>query len=240
MDKKKLYDIIDGDYNIKAGIVYNFVMMIAIFVSLVPLAFKKTNLVFELMDKITVVLFIVDYILRIITADIKLKKGKLSFFVYPFTPMAIIDLISIMPSLTLVSSAFRLLRTLRLLRTFRVLKAFKMFRYSRSMSIISEVIKKQKTPLMAVGTFAAGYVLVAALLVFNVEPDTFKNYFEAVYWATVSLTTVGYGDIYPVSSAGRIVTMISSFMGVAIVALPSGVITAGYLEELKNYNFKDK
>ena len=86
---------------------------------------------------------------------------------------------------------------------------------------------------MAVGTFAIGYVLIAALVVFNVEPDTFDSFFDAVYWATVSLTTVGYGDIYPVSSAGRLVTMISSFMGIAVVALPSGIITAGYMEDVK-------
>ena len=109
-----------------------------------------------------------------------------------------------------------------------------MFRYSKSISIIAEVIKKQKTALIAVGTFAIGYVLIAALIIFNVEPNTFNNFFDAVYWAVVSLTTVGYGDIYPVSLAGRLVTMVSSFIGVAIVALPSGVITAGYLEEIKN------
>ena len=67
---------------------------------------------------------------------------------------------------------------------------------------------------------------------YNVEPDTFNTFFDAVYWATISLTTVGYGDIYPVTAAGRIVTMISSVFGVAIIALPSGVVTAGYLDEI--------
>ncbi|MBO5495063.1 MAG: ion transporter, partial [Eubacterium sp.] len=183
--------------------------------------------------KITVVIFIVDYILRYLTADKELAKGALSFLLYPITPMAIIDLMSILPSLTILSSSFRLLKMFRLLRTFRVFKAFKMVRYSKSMSIIVEVIKKQKTALLAVGTFALGYVLIAALVVFNVEPNTFNNFFEAIYWATVSLTTVGYGDIYPVSTAGRLVTMVSSFIGIAIVALPSGIVTAGYLEEIK-------
>ena len=69
---------------------------------------------------------------------------------------------------------------------------------------------------------------------FNVEPDSFGNYFDAVYWATVSLTTVGYGDIYPVTVFGRIVTMISSVFGIAIIALPSGIITAGVMEELNS------
>lgn len=80
---------------------------------------------------------------------------------------------------------------------------------------------------------AIGYVLISALVIFNVEPETFDNFFEAVYWATVSLTTMGYGDIYPVTTIGRIVTMISSFVGIAIVALPAGIITAGYMDRIQ-------
>ena len=87
---------------------------------------------------------------------------------------------------------------------------------------------------MVVSWLAVGYVLTAALLIFNLEPQTFDTFFEAVYWACVSLTTMGYGDIYPVTTIGRIITILSAFVGVAIVALPAGIITAGYMEELKN------
>ena len=76
------------------------------------------------------------------------------------------------------------------------------------------------------------YILISALVIFNVEPDSFNSFFDAIYWATVSLTTVGYGDIYPTTNTGRIVTMISSLFGIAIIALPSGVITGGYLKEI--------
>ena len=81
--------------------------------------------------------------------------------------------------------------------------------------------------------------MVSALVVFNVEPDSFSNFFDAVYWATVSLTTVGYGDIYPVTTIGRIITMLSSIFGIAIVALPAGIITAGYMNELRKENNSD-
>ena len=74
---------------------------------------------------------------------------------------------------------------------------------------------------------------MSALVIFNVEPDSFSSFFDAVYWATVSLTTVGYGDIYPVSVFGRIITMLSSILGIAIVALPAGIITAGYMTEIQ-------
>jgi len=236
MKRDKLYSIINCDtQDSKASLVYNYFMMVAIVASIIPLAFKvkDTNLALFILDKVTVAVFIVDYFLRLITADIHLKKGRASFFIYPFTFMAIIDLLSILPSLTILASGFRLLRMFRLFRTLRVFKAFKLFRYSKSISIIYDVVKRQKEALLAVGTFAVGYILISALIIFNVEPNTFENFFEAVYWATVSLVTVGYGDIYPVSVPGRVVTMISSFIGIAIVALPSGVITAGYLEEIK-------
>lgn len=94
--------------------------------------------------------------------------------------------------------------------------------------------------MVAVCLLAIGYILVSALVIFNVEPESFKSFFEAIYWATVSLTTVGYGDIYPVSALGRIITMVSSVFGIAIVALPAGIITAGYMTELQKSKEADK
>lgn len=229
----KIIEASDGDD--LASSIYDAVMMVAIFSSLLPLCFKTTNQVFALAELVTTVLFILDYLLRLATADFKLKRGTASFVLYPFTFMAIVDLLSVLPSFNLLVPGLKILRMLRMLRTFRVLKvfkAFKIFRYSKSISIIINVIKSQREPLIAVGTLAVGYILIAALVIFNVEPDTFQDFFEAIYWACVSLTTMGYGDIYPVSAAGRAVTMVSSFVGIAIVALPSGIITAGYMDEI--------
>ncbi len=235
--RKKLYSIIEpvGNDNNLSNI-YDFIMMTTIVVSIIPLAFKETNALFQWIDYITVSIFILDYLLRLLTADYKLKKSVVSFFVYPLTPMAIIDLISILPSLTVLNSSFRLLKLFRLLRTLKVLRAFKFLRYSKSFDIISNVFKKQKKVLTAVATMAVAYVLISALVIYNVEPESFETFFDAIYWATISLTTVGYGDIYPVTTIGRIVTMISSVFGIAIIALPSGVITAGYLEEVNKEN----
>ena len=110
---------------------------------------------------------------------------------------------------------------------FRVVK---FVRYSKNIEIILTVLRRQKSALLTVGALAGGYILISALVVFNVEPDTFNSFFDAIYWATISLTTVGYGDIYPVSTAGRIFTMLSSMVGIAVVALPAGIITAGYMD----------
>ena len=231
--RKKLYLIISPTNNEnKLSNIYDFIMMATIVISLIPLAFKETNVIFQWIDYITAFIFIVDYLLRLITADYAVEKSVASFFIYPFTPMAIIDLISILPSLTVMNSSLKLLKLFRLLRTLKVLRAFKSLRYSKSFQIIASVFNKQKKVLTAVVTMSSAYILVSALVIYNIEPDSFPTFFDAIYWATISLTTVGYGDIYPVTTIGRIVTMVSSALGIAIIALPSGIITAGYLEEI--------
>ena len=123
-------------------------------------------------------------------------------------------------------------------RTLKVFRAVKFLRYSKKLIILIDVLKKEKKALSAVATMAAAYIVISALVIFYVEPNSFDNFFDAIYWATVSLTTVGYGDIYPVSTLGRIVTMISSLFGIAIIALPSGIITGGYLNEINSRNQK--
>ena len=235
MTRKRIYEIIeasgDGD---RASSVYDAVMVAAIIVSLVPLAFKTEYPAFQIADKVCVGIFVVDYVLRLLTADYKFgKRSALSFLRYPFSLMAIIDLLSILPSVTALNGGFKVLRVMRMIRALRVLRVFKAVRYSRSLQIIGRVFKASKEPLAAVGSLAVAYILISALIIINVEPDSFENFFDAVYWATVSLTTMGYGDIYPVTNVGRFVTMLSSVFGIAIVALPSGIITAGYMNEIE-------
>lgn len=235
--RRRVYEIIEpkteGD---KASAIYDYTMMIVIIINLVPLAFNGTNYILRRIDRVTISIFFIDYALRLLTADLKLKHRKrkfAAFCIYPFTPMAIVDLVCILPSFLAVNSTFRLFRLVRLTRTFRVFRAFKMFRYSKNMQILINVMKRQKSPLLAVCSLAGAYILIAALVVFNVEPQTFDNFFMAIYWATISLTTMGYGDIYPVTTAGQIVTMLSSLVGIAVVAMPASIITAGYIEEVK-------
>ena len=240
--RQRIFEIIEvAKENDKWSRFYDSFMMIVILISIFPLAFKtQTNLFFNI-DKITVTIFIIDYVLRLITADYKLNKGKISFILYPFTFMAIIDLLSILPSITLLNNGLRLFKIFRLIRTLRVFRIFKSFRYSKNIQMVVNVFKRQKEALTVVCMLAGGYILVCALVIFNVEPETFNSFFDAVYWATVSLTTVGYGDIFAVSTAGKIITMISAVFGIAIVALPAGIITAGYMEEINvEKNTSDK
>ena len=216
--------------NDAACIAYNRTMAVLIVVSLIPLCFKESNIYLEIIEYVCIVVFITDYLLRWITADLSLHHGKLSFLLYPFTPMAIIDALSIMPGFIALNDSFK---TLRILRLLRALRAFKLIRHSKSVRLLFDAFTRQRNQLLIVLVIACLYVVMCALVVFNVEPDTFDNIFDALYWSVVSLTTVGYGDLYPTSEIGRAIAMLSSLMGVAVVALPSSIITAGLLEEIR-------
>jgi len=235
LTRQRLFEVIEAaDGEDRYSHIYDVFMIAVIIVSLVPLAFKTEHAVLTVVDKVCAAIFIVDYLLRWATADYKLKRsGALSFVRYPFTGMALVDLLSILPSLSILNGGFKVLRVLRMFRALRVLRVFKAARYSKSLQIIAQVFRNSREPLLVVGSLAVVYILVSALIIINVEPEIFNNYFDAVYWATISLTTVGYGDIYPVTTIGRTVTMASSVLGIAIVALPAGIITAGYMRALE-------
>ena len=225
MTRKILFQIIEPHQKENAiEKAYDVFMFLTIIVSLIPLTTKSHTGIFMWLDFVSTIIFIIDYLLRLLTADYKLEKGKLSFFLYPFTFLALADLLCILPSLFLLNNSLRL---------FKILRVFKFIRYSKNIQILTNVLKKQKDSLMIVGLLALGYIFISALIIFNVEPSTFPKFFDALYWATISLTPVGYGDIYAVSTTGKIITMISSFLGIAIVALPAGIITAGYMKEIK-------
>ncbi|MBQ9058720.1 MAG: ion transporter [Atopobiaceae bacterium] len=217
---------------------YDLAMIVIIVASLVPLAFKQSNLTTQIIEFVATLVFTVDYILRWITADLRRPDldAKRAFLTYPVSPMAIVDLLSLLPGYLALNQSLRFLRSLRLLRLARLAKAF---RYSKSMTLIGRVIHRQRASLGAVAFIAVVYLIVSALVVFNAEPDSFDSFFEALYWATISLTTIGYGDLYPVSVLGRLFSMISALFGIAVVALPAGIITAGLMQELEDWERDD-
>lgn len=207
--------------------IYNYFICTVSVVSIVPLMFKQTNAILEMLDLITVYLLFLDYILRWIVADYTVgkKKGIWSFIMYPFTPFAILDIISLLPSLGLLSKGWRMLRMLRI---------SKILHYSKNFALITKVFNKEKETLSSVLVIAISYIFVSALAMFSYEPNTFDSFFDALYWATTALTTVGYGDVYPVSQVGKFISMISSIFGIAVIALPAGIITGGFLEQISN------
>ena len=234
--REKLYGILSGEDHSMASFAYGCVMVAFIVASLVPLCFRERPMVFVVIETICLAVFVADYIARWATADLKLGRGALSFLIYPFTPMAIVDLVSIVPFLALLNPTWRTLRVLRLLQT---LRALRLLRYSRGLALVIRAMSRQAVPLFFVCLFTAAYVLAIAIVMFNAEPETFDTYFEAVYWAVVTLATVGYGDIHPETDFGRVISIMSSLVGVAVVALPASIITGGYLEELQELRARE-
>lgn len=221
-----------------ASRIYDYVMLAAIAVSIIPLMFRGHQTLFFYFEVFASTLFVIDYLLRWMTADLKRERGWVGFLLYPFTPMAIIDLLSILPTFNVLGPTFRVARVSRLLRLLRVIK---FIRYFEPLEIILAVIHRQRRILWTVCSLALFYIFITALIMFNAEepinPEDgtylFPTFFDAFYWAACTLTTVGYGDIYPISSVGRVISIFSSIVGIAIIALPSGIMTAGYIDELK-------
>lgn len=238
--RERIHNVVEPRNENRYSHIYDYVMLIAIIIGIFPLMFRTHYRLFWYFDIISGVCFALDYVLRWITCDFRSKYNKwVSFVVYPFTPMAIVDLVSILPTVNLLTPIFKVARVSRLLKIMRVVKVI---RYFEPLEIIMSVIRKQRVILLTVLSLALFYIFITALIMFNAEEDInpetgrylFDNFFDAYYWAACTLTTVGYGDLYPISETGRVISIISSMVGIAIIALPSGIITAGYLEELKN------
>ncbi|MDE6338859.1 MAG: ion transporter [Muribaculaceae bacterium] len=221
--------------------IYDWYMIVLIVASLVPLTLTEHYAFFTVIEWITVIAFIIDYLARWFTAPEMFKGRSHPYMRYPFTFMAIADILSILPIFSLISSKFKLFKLFRL---FRIIQLIKFTRYSKQIDTFIMVIENKKDVLLSVFALAILYIFVTALIMFNAEPrvnpltgqTTFQTFFDALYWSTITLTSVGYGDLYPVSGIGRLISMISSLFGIAIIAMPTSVITAEYLSVLnKNH-----
>ena len=244
--RERITEIIEPRNENTLSRAYDWMMLVAIVIGILPLMFREQYRVFWFFDLVSGCCFIIDYLLRWMTADLNSKKNRfVAFLLYPFTPMAIIDLLSILPTVNLLSPTFKVMRVSRLLKILRVIK---FVRYFEPLEIILAVIRRQKKILCTVLSLAVFYIFITALIMFNAEEDInpetgsylFDNFFDAFYWAACTLTTVGYGDLYPISDVGRVISIISSMVGIAIIALPSGIITAGYMDEIKTRKQKNR
>ena len=229
--KRRIFEVIEasntGDESSRA---YDVMIGTAVIVGLLPMTLKTENPYTRIIEILTSIIFLSDYCVRVYTADYKMGyKSIKAYIAYILTPLAIFDLLSIVPVISLFVPVSAFIRLLKLFRFFRV---FKLIRYSKTMIIITNVIRKVRDQLLAVLILIIVYIFVSAMLVFQLEPDLFNSFFDALYWATISITTIGYGDISPVTTIGRMITMISALMGMAVIALPTGIITAAYMNEI--------
>jgi voltage-gated potassium channel len=193
---------------------------------------------FRAFEIFSVVVFTIEYLLRLWTADQKIRsqKGFLARLRYIFTPMALIDLMAILPFYLpfIVRVDLRFLRILRLTRLLRLLK---IQRYSNSLSLIGRVLRQKKEELL-VTVFVTTLLLVfsATLMYYietDVQPGEFPNIVSAFWWAIATLTTIGYGDVYPITGWGRFLSGIIALLGIGLVALPAGILSSGFVEALR-------
>jgi len=194
--------------------------------------------IFDDINLFSVAVFSVEYILRAwcCTVDPRYRDPVLGRLRHALTPIALVDLMAVLPFyMPLVFPNLRFLRVARLFRLFRILK---LARYSAIVGTFTELFKRKKEEL-GVTFFTLMILLVfASSLMYEVEhdaqPKLFSNIPEAMWWGVITLTTIGYGDIYPVTPLGRAIGSIIAFMGVLLLALPTAIFASGFIEVLED------
>ena len=192
--------------------------------------------VLKVIEAITVAFFAIDYVLRVWTApELYLNHSRFRATLrYLFSFNGIVDLLSFLPYYLPVffpagAVAFRMFRVMRIFRLFR-LNA-----YYDSLNVITEVIVSKGRQLLSSIFVIVAMMLASSLCMYSLEhqaqPEVFDNAFSGIWWAANTLLTVGYGDIYPVTPAGRVMGVIIAFLGVGVVAIPTGIISAGFVEQ---------
>lgn len=239
--KRRIFEIIskaaDGD---KASKVFDLSIMGLIILSVLSIILQsyeslatRYNSVFHAFEVVTVAVFTVEYVLRIWTADLLYPEANHPRLKYILSFMAIIDLLAILPFyLPFVAADLRFLRMVRLLRLFRLLRVFKLGRYFDALQIIVDVLRESAAQLVISMALCLFVMLFSAIIMYTVEnpvqPEQFPNVIASLWWAICTLTTVGYGDVYPVTAVGRFFAAVISLVGIGIIAIPTGIIAGGF------------
>jgi|TARA_B110000908_G_scaffold146581_1_gene177661 voltage-gated potassium channel len=221
--KKKLWTILE-DNTTKQGRYFDFFIQLIILLSLLSFSLETLpNLpsglrdVLEIFELISIVLFSVEYILRVIVS-----KKPLS---YIFSFYGIIDLLAVLPFFL---NTILDLRFLRAFRVFRVFRALKLIRYNKALNRFKVAFKivKEELVLFFIVTMILLFLTSAGIYLFEnqAQPEVFKSVFHSGWWSIVTLTTVGYGDVYPITLGGKIFTFFVLMIGIGIVAVPAGLV----------------
>ncbi len=212
--------------------------VIAVMIETVKPIHDKYQTFFRYFDNVSVFIFTVEYVLRVwsCTHDPRYKgsiKGRIK---YMLTPGALVDLLAFLPSYFHAFFDFDL-RILRLLRFMRFFRLFRLTAYTKSAQMIFNVFRSRFNELLLSLVMVIFLIIIASCLIFFAEHNAQKEDFSSIpatmWWAVVTLTTTGYGDMTPHTTLGRTLAGIIMLSGVALFALPAGIITAGFLEEIK-------
>jgi voltage-gated potassium channel len=212
--------------------------VIAVMLETVPTIYADYKHLFHYFDTLTVIIFTIEYTLRVWSCnyDEKYRHSIYGRLRYISSPGAIIDLLAILPFYLHAFIGFDL-RVLRILRLFRFLRLFRLTAYMKATRLIVNVFKSTFNQLMLSLVLALFLIIISSSFVYFAEhlaqPKVFTSIPETVWWSVITLTTVGYGNMVPITIAGKIFTSIILLAGVALFALPAGIITAGFLEEIR-------
>ncbi|MFV0520055.1 MAG: ion transporter [Lachnospirales bacterium] len=254
--KEKIYKIIEKDDSgdiLSRGIDILILTMIFVnvFIIVVESFYDGVNdpemsqfleSLFSSLEILVVVTFTTEYILRLFVSDMRFRgisrtKAFLRTF---FMPLALLELIALLPFYV---DYFELGFSIAGAKSFRFLLMLKVGKYFSSFNLIGDVIKKKKNILLAVMAIMLIVILSASVFMYYIEnpaqPENFPNILTTLWWGVVTLTTVGYGDVYPITIFGRILAGVVSIAGIGIVALPTGIISSGFLEELDLQSLDD-
>ena len=241
MDVDKLREIVEPNVDTRASRAFDLTMMAFIIIAIInfsldtlPDLSRTTRLVLYSVEAITVAVFSVEYLLRIITAKKKLR------FVFSF--FGIVDVLAVIPFYVgLFYTGMQIdLRLLRILRLFRIFRVLKLLRYSRAIKHFRDALNEVREELILylMATAFLMYLSSAGIYYFERDvPETnFQSIFHSMWWAVVTLTTVGYGDVYPQTTGGKIFTGFILLIGLSVIAIPSGLIASGMTKVKKKQN----
>ncbi|MFQ5850274.1 MAG: ion transporter [Candidatus Binatia bacterium] len=246
MAKRRIYEIVEvarpGD---KASRVFDLFILSLIALNVVALMaetvkpiFQWSPRSFEMFEIISIAVFTVEYLLRIwsCTASERFSFPLMGRLRFALTPLALIDLFAILPFyLPFLGIDLRFLRSVRLARLFRLAK---LWRYSQAMRILVRVCGSKRDELaVAVSILGLLLILASSLMYYTeseAQPEAFSSIPAAMWWAIVTLTTVGYGDTYPITPFGKMLGALITVLGIGILALPTAILSAGFVEELRS------
>lgn len=238
--KQKLYEAVDPSNNDlfdKFMFVLIFLNTIALMLETVQSIHNKYGALLDGFEAFCVGVFIFEYVIRVWTCTNNEKykspiKGRLR---YMMSPMAIIDMVSIFP--VLLPFVGTNVTMIRMLRAFRILRVIKLGRYSEKLQMFDDILYERKDELILSLVIIIFSIMASSSLMYFVENDVQSDKFSSIpatmWWAAVTLTTIGYGDMYPVTPLGQFLTVIIALLGFGIVAIPTGIISAGFVEAIR-------
>jgi voltage-gated potassium channel len=243
--KQKIYNLVEkGAHGSKINLIFDYFIVSLIILNVTAVALDTLTGVnpailqfLRIFEIISIIIFTIEFLMRLYVSDITHPASNKFYSAFKFilSPYGLIDLLAILPFYVpfIIKTDLRFLRILRLVRFFRI---FKISRYNTTLKLIWDVIKEKKAEIQMTFFIALLLMLVSAFMMYHVEnpvqPDKFTNIFTSLWWTVATLTSVGYGDISPVTVLGKIISGIMALLGIGLIALPTGIISAGFTEKI--------